>query len=205
MTAAARSARRIVPLREIIRKNAKPRAKKPAPSFPTALQLAQVTARLRSLVHAGEAAKVDCELAQLLVALGLDPASPAAWRDGFLMLAALYCGVGMPRRTNRNAEKLSGSDNFILLCQISRLTDQGLTQEQAINKLAAILKLKSGSSAIKRVETLRKRITAIKKKSARLEDVFGSASISTVEEALINLALAEVRKNKPAFYAVRIS
>jgi hypothetical protein len=100
---------------------------------------------------------------------------------------------------------LSGSDNFILLCQISRLTDQGLTQEQAINKLAAILKLKSGSSAIKRVETLRKRITAIKKKSARLEDVFGSASISTVEEALINLALAEVRKNKPAFYAVRIS
>jgi hypothetical protein len=129
-------ARRVIPW-ETVRRNAKPRPKKPTTSFPTVDQVDGVVAQLRTLVSTGEAAKVDDELTHLLEALGLDPASPAAPRDGFLLLAALYCGVGKPRRTNRNAEKLSANDDFVLLCEMSRLMKQGITQEQALHRLAA--------------------------------------------------------------------
>src|SRR6266436_3701613 len=78
------TARRVIPLRETVRKSAKPRAKKSTPSFSATNQLEQVISRLQTLVSTGEAEKVDEQLEQLLRSLGLDPASPAAWRDGFL-------------------------------------------------------------------------------------------------------------------------
>jgi hypothetical protein len=53
------TARRVIPPRDALRKGAKSRAKKPAPSFPTASQLEQVTTRLQTLVRTGEAQKVD--------------------------------------------------------------------------------------------------------------------------------------------------
>ncbi len=40
MTYPHNTARRVIPLREIVRRSAKPRAKKPTPSFPAADQLA---------------------------------------------------------------------------------------------------------------------------------------------------------------------
>src|SRR5712664_3483887 len=98
-------ARRIIPLRGRGARNVpQPRIKKPTPSFPTATQLEQIIAQLRTLLSTGEAEKVDDELERLLLSLGLDPASPTAWRDGFLLVGALHCGVGRPRRTNANAE-----------------------------------------------------------------------------------------------------
>src|SRR5262245_49264989 len=104
MTAAARSARHVIPLRGALRRNAKPRTNKPTPSFPTAHQLEQVRNRLQTLVSTGEAQKVAWQLEQLLQALGLDPASPDAYRDGFLLLACLHHDIGKPRRTNKNAK-----------------------------------------------------------------------------------------------------
>jgi hypothetical protein len=48
------TARRVLPMRETVRRSAKPRTKKPTPSFPTADQLEQVIAQLRTLVSSGE-------------------------------------------------------------------------------------------------------------------------------------------------------
>ncbi len=199
------TARRVIPLRETVRKSAKPRAKKSTPSFPATNQLEQVISRLQTLVSTGEAEKVDEQLEQLLRSLGLDPASPAAWRDGFLLLAALYCGVGKPRRTNRNAEKLSANDDFVLLCEMSRLMKQGITQEQALHRLAAdrsiaqALRLNPESSNVQHFETLKKRLGAMKKKFVGLESACGDVSIGTVEKALIDMAFVEVGKNKTRF------
>src|SRR5262249_28115229 len=116
---------------------------------------------------------------------------------GFLLLAALHHDVGKPRRTNRNAEKLVSGDDFVLLCEMSRLTKQGLSQEQAIAKLAGderkagLFRFKATSSKAQRVETLRKRVSAIKKNSTGLENIWGRQTITTVEKALTNLAFAE--------------
>jgi len=126
-------------------------------------------------VSTGEAQKVNGQLEQLLRSLGLDPASPVAWRDGFLLLACLHYDVGKPRRTNKNAQKFSADDDFALPYEMSRLTKQGMSPEEAINALASdpskadLLKLKSMSSQAQRVETLRKRLSAIKKKNVGLE------------------------------------
>ncbi len=197
----ARNTRRVAPLRG---GSAKPRTRKPTPSFPTAEQLDRVHDDLWTLVSAGEAEKVDGQLEQLIAAMRLDPSSPTAWRDGFLLLACLYCGVGKPFRTNKNAKKLSGNDDFFLLREVSRLMKHARSQEQAISMLAAdpamvsLLKL-TGGTKLQRVETLRKRLRAIIKKSRGLESTVGNLTISTVEKALINGLFAEVRKNKPAF------
>jgi hypothetical protein len=199
------TARRVIPLRDALRRNAKPRPKKPTTSFPTVDQVDGVVAQLRTLLITEEAAKVDDELQRLLQALGLDPASPTAFRDGFLLLGALHCGVGRPRRTNANAEKLSADDDWVLLHEMIRLKDQGCNQEQAIEKLASDpsktdpLKLKPTSSQEQRVEALSKRVSAMKKKSVGLENIWGTPSVTTVEEAPINQAIAEVGKNKRAF------
>jgi hypothetical protein len=201
------TARRVIPLRETVRRSAKPRAKKSTPSFPPADQVAQVITQLQTLLRTGEAAKVDGELKDLLQALGLDPESPAAWRDGFLLLGAMYCGIGKPRRTNTNAEKLSADDDWALLHEMIRLKDRGCNQEQAIGKLASdpsktdLLKFKATSSKAQRVEALSKRVSAMKKKSVGLENIWGTPSVTTVEEALINQALAEVGKTKVHFEA----
>jgi hypothetical protein len=202
-TAAARPDRRVVPLRKALRRSAKPRVK--APSFPTANKIEQVTSQLRALVETGEAQKVDSELKQLLIALGLDPANRDAWRDAVLLLGALHHDVGKPRRTNRNAEKLSGADNLALLHEMIRLRDQGLNEAQAVERLArdpskaTMFQFKATSSVAQRRETLRWRLREIKKNGTDLKDTFGSPSITTVEKALINLALAEVGRNKRRF------
>ncbi len=152
------------------------------------------------LVSTGDAAKVDGELEQLLIALGLDPASPAAWRDGFLLLACLHHGVGRPPRTNKNAEKLCSDDDLLLLREMIRLRGQGLNPEQAINKLASdqrkahLFKFKPTSSNAQRAEALRKRVKKIINQRLGWEALMGSPSVSTVEEALINLTVAEVEK-----------
>ena len=51
MTYPHNTARRVIPLREIVRRSAKPRAKKPTPSFPAADQLVddETRGRLREL------------------------------------------------------------------------------------------------------------------------------------------------------------
>jgi hypothetical protein len=201
---ATSTARRVIPLRDAIPRSAKPRAKKPAPSFPTAAQLEEVTSRLRTLVSTGEAQKADGELERLLIALGIDPTHHNAWRDGFLLLAALHCGVGKPRRTNKNAIKLSSADNMILLREMVQLMGQGLNEAQAVERLATdpskaeMFRFKPTSSIAQRRETLRWRLRGIKKTSSWLENIFGTPCLSTVEEALINLALAEVGRNQRA-------
>jgi hypothetical protein len=199
------TARRVVALRDAIRRSAKPRSKKPTSSFPTAEQLEQARARLQTLVHIGEADQVDGQLVQLLTALGIDPASPTAWLDGFLLLASLYCGVGTPRRTNTSAIKLSSADNMILLREMVQLMAQGLNEAQAMRRLAGdpskaeLLKLRPTSSVAQRVTTLRQRLCMIKNNSAGWEKLFGRPSITTVEKTLINLAVTEAVKNKPCF------
>lgn len=161
-------------------------------------ELEQLRSRLQTLLATGEAQKVDYELEELLRSLGLDPARPTAWRDGFLLLACLHYDVGKPRHTNKNAEKLCSDDNMILLREMIQLTSRGLTREQAIEKLASdqskahLFRFKSTSSATQRAEVLRKRLRAIKKKRVGWKNVWGSPSISTVEEALINRALYEI-------------
>lgn len=197
--------RRVIPLRDALRRKAKPRAEKSTPSFPTADQVDGVIAQLRTLLITKEAAKVDGELLKLLLSLGLDPASPTAFCDGFLLLGALHHGVGKPRRTNTNAEKLSADDDWALLHEMIRLKDQGCTKEQAIEKLAGdrskarLLKFTPTSSIAQRADALRKRMRAIRKKSVGLENLWGSPSVTTVEEALINLAFVQVRKNETRF------
>jgi len=105
-------------------------SKKPAPSCPTADDLAQLWAQLQTLVTLGEAHKVDGQLEQLLRSVGLDPASPTAWRDGFLLLACLHYDVGKPRRTNKNAKKPSLDDDMLLLREMVQLTSRGLTRSK---------------------------------------------------------------------------
>jgi len=200
------TARRVVPLRGRGARNvSQSRTKKPTPSFPTADQVEQVISQLQTLVSTGEAEKVDGELKRLLQALGLDPASPAAWRDGFLLFACLHYDVGKPRRTNKNAEKLSAGNDWVLLHEVIRLKDQGLNEAKAIEKLASdpskadLLKLKPMSSIAQRAEVLRKRLKKITNSALGWDALMGSPSVSTVEETLTNLILSEVRKNKPAF------
>jgi hypothetical protein len=178
------TAARVVHLRGRSARNVpQPRAKKQAPSFPTANQLAQVIAQLRTLVSTGEAPKVDGELDQLLRSMSLDPASPDAWRDAVLLLGALFCGIGKPRRTNKSAGKLSAAVDLVLLHEMIRLRDQGLSQEQAISRLAGdqskarLLKLKAMSTTAQRVEALSKRVSAIKKSTSGWK-VFGATYLS---------------------------
>jgi len=182
-------ARRIIPLRGRGARNVpQPRIKKPTPSFPTADQVEQVISQLQTLVSTGEAEKVDGELKRLLQALGLDPASPAAWRDGFLLFACLHYDVGKPRRTNKNAEKLSAGNDWVLLHEVIRLKDQGLNEAKAIEKLASdpskadLLKLKPMSSIAQRAEVLRKRLKKITNSALGWDALMGSPSVSTVEE-----------------------
>jgi hypothetical protein len=196
------TARRIIPLRRRSARNApKPRAKKPTQSFPTADQVAQIISQLWTLVGTGEAQKVDGQLEQLLVALGLDPASPDAFRDGFLLLACLRYGVGRPRRhTAKNAEKLCSGDNMILLREIIQLMGQGLNPGQAINKLAGdqrkahLFKFKPTSSNTQRADALRKRLKKITNASLGWDALMGSSTVTAVEEMLINRAFAGVEK-----------
>jgi len=177
-----------------------PRPKKPAPSCPTANELEQLRSRLQTLVSTGEAQRVDGELEQLLRSLGLDSASPTAWRDGFLLLACLHYDVGKPRRTNNNAQKITSRDDMAMLKEVIQLTGQGLTQEQAINKLASdpskahLFKFKQSSSKSQRAEAFRKRLSKIMKRTSGFEAIVGKPPESTVEEVLIDLALAEVEK-----------
>jgi hypothetical protein len=193
------TARRVIPLRDALRRNAKPRAKKPTASFPTADQIAQVITRLQMLISVGEAEKVDAELKHLLLSLGLNAADPDAWRDGFLMLAALHHDVGRPRR-NLNAAKLSTDENWVLLMEVIRLKDQGLTQGQAIEKLAGdrsktrLFKFTPMSSIGQRAEVLRQRLKKIINSQLGWDALMGNPSVTTVEKALINLAIGEVKK-----------
>jgi hypothetical protein len=90
-----------------------PRTKK-LPSSPTVDQLDNLRTRLQTLVSVGDPKKVDKQLEQLVSALGLDPTSPTAWRDGFVLLACLHYDIGKPPRTNKNAEKLSSADDLRL-------------------------------------------------------------------------------------------
>jgi DNA-binding transcriptional MerR regulator len=198
------TARRIVPLWDAVRKRAAA-SKKPAPSFPTADQIDQVREQLWTLVRAGDPKQVDGQLEELLLTLGLDPESPTAWRDGFLLLAYLHYDLGKPPRTNKNATKMFADDDMILLREVIRLIGHGLSQEQAIAKLASdqdkahVFKFKPTSSNAQRTDALRKRLNKIAKATSGFEGVFGKPPESTVEEALLNMALAEFRKNKPAF------
>lgn len=198
-----------------------PRPKKPAPLCPTANELEQLRSRLQTLVSTREAQRVDGELEQLLRSLGLDPASPTAWRDGFLLLASLHYDVGKPRRTNVNAQKLSGSDDLLLLREIIQLMGQGLNEDQALKKLVGdrqkehLFKFKPSSSDKQRIETLRKRLDRIKRRAGRadgwLRNAFGKPPESIVEEVLMNLItcealkLVEARKNETGNCSVRNS
>jgi hypothetical protein len=185
-------------MRETLRRSAKLRAKKPAPAAPTPDQIVQLIKRLWTLVATKEAQKVDGELEHLLQSLGVDPANPTAWRDGFLILACLHHGVGRPRRTNENAKKLSVDDDFVLLCEMSRLEKQGLTPEQAIEKLASdqtkadLFKFKATSSNAQRAEVLRKRLNKIIDSGVGWEALCGNLTRTTVEEVLTNLVMGEV-------------
>jgi hypothetical protein len=125
-------------------------------SFPAADQLEKLRTRLQTLVSVGDPKQVDRQLEQLLLSLGLDPTSPTAWRDGFLLLACLHYDVGEPPRTNKNAEKLSGSDDLLLLREIIQLMGRGLSEWQAIRELVGDrskeppLKFKASSSKMQR-------------------------------------------------------
>jgi hypothetical protein len=79
-------------------------------SFPAADQLEKLRTRLQTLVSVGDPKQVDRQLEQLLLSLGLDPTSPTAWRDGFLLLACLHYDVGEPPRSSwvRPAMKFLG-------------------------------------------------------------------------------------------------
>jgi hypothetical protein len=179
------------------------RPKKPAPPWPTANELEQLRSRLQTLVSTGEANRVDGELEQLLRSLGLDPASPTAWRDGFLLLACLHYDVGKPRRTNKNAKNLSTDDNVVLCREMIQLMGRGLTEPQAIKELAGdrrkehLFKFKPLSSTKQREQTLQKRLDKIKEASRGdtwLRDVIGKPPESIVEDALLNLVLCEAMK-----------
>jgi DNA-binding transcriptional MerR regulator len=176
------------------------RTKKSAPMFPTADQIEKLRTRLQMLISVGDPQKVDKQLEQLLLSLGLDPTSPTAWRDGFCLLACLHYDIGKLPRTNKNAEKLSSADDLLLLREIFQLRGRGLTVEQAIKELVSdrskerLFKFKPLSSKAQRVETLRKRLDKIKKVSRGdtwLRNVFGKPPESIVEDALMNLYLAE--------------
>jgi hypothetical protein len=182
---------------------AMPRTKKSVPSSPAAGELDRLRTRLQTLVSVGDAQKVDRQLEQLLLSLGLDPTSPTAWRDGFCLLACLHYDIGKPPRTNNNAAKLSQADNLILLREVVQLMGRGLNEWQAINELAGdrrkaqVFKFTVSSSKAQRAETLQKRLTKIKNAGrghAPFSNIFGKPPESIVEDVLMNLYLAEARK-----------
>lgn len=179
-----------------------PRTKKSALSFPTADQIEKLRTRLQTLVSVGDPQKVAKQLEQLLLSLGLDPTSPMAWRDGFVLLACLHYDVGKPPRTNKNAEKLSGDDDLLLLREIIRLMGRGFTEPEAIKELAHdrtkeyLFKFKPTSSNKQREQALQKRVDKIEKRSSGddwIHSVFGKPPDSIVEEVLMHLYLAEAR------------
>jgi hypothetical protein len=179
------------------------RTKKSAPSFPTADQIEKLRTRLQTLVSVGDPQKVDKQLELLLLSLGLDPASPTAWREGFCLLACLHYDIGKPPRTNQNARKLSSADNLALLREMIQLRSRGLDEGQALKQLVRdrrkehLFKFKPSSSTAQREETLKARLDKITKASSPdtfLYDVFGTPPESIVEDVLMNLCLAEVMK-----------
>lgn len=182
-----------------------PPLKKSAPSFPTADQFEQLRTRLSTLVSVGDPKKVDGQVEQLLLSLGLDPTSPTAWRDGFYLLACLHYDIGKSPRTNRNAQKLLSDDNLVLIRETIQLMGRGLTEGQAIKELAGdrrkehLFKFKPLSSTRQREQTLQKRLDKIKEASREdtwLLNVIGKAPDSIVEEVLLNLVMCEAMKAK---------
>jgi DNA-binding transcriptional MerR regulator len=173
-----------------------PCTKKSAPSSPAAGELDRLRTRLQTLVTVGDPQQVDKQLEQLLMALGLDPASPTAWRDGFCLLACLHYDIGKPPRTNTNAEKMYRDDDLLLIREMIQSRDRGLNQDQAIKVLVSnqskeqLFKFKTLSSKTQRIETLRKRLKKIKRASrgdAVFRDIWGKLPESIVEEVLMNL------------------
>jgi hypothetical protein len=80
------------------------------------------------------------QMQDLLRRLGVDPSQPDAWRRGFWLLAVCHHGVGhiawYPRRTSRNAARWTPEHDYDLLCQVTRLKAEGLSERGAIAKIA---------------------------------------------------------------------
>ena len=110
---------------------------------------------LRSLVNEAQAGQPDADaglvvalrrrnsdqMKDLLRRLGVDPSQPDAWSKGFFLLAYYHHGVGhlawYPRRTNKNAAKWKPTHDLDLLREVFLLRERGLSERNAIKKLAA--------------------------------------------------------------------
>jgi hypothetical protein len=86
-------ARRAILLLEALRRSPKPHANAAA-WFPTTDQIERAIKDLQALIDAEEEAMLDSNQEELLRSLGLDPASPDAWRNEFELLARQHCGAG---------------------------------------------------------------------------------------------------------------
>jgi hypothetical protein len=81
------------------------------------------------------------QLIDLLRRLGIDPSQSDAFKKGFLQLALNHYGVGRLAwhrpRTNRNAAIWTANDDLNLLMEVTRLKAIGLSELQAIQKIAS--------------------------------------------------------------------
>lgn len=81
------------------------------------------------------------QLLELLRCLGIDPSDRRAWEKGFYLLAFCHHGAGQisvyQSRTNRNAAKWTPSHDYLLLREVMIFTRNGLSERDAVKKLAA--------------------------------------------------------------------
>lgn len=148
------------------------------------------------------------QLIDLLQSLGVDPLRPDAWARGFLLLAIYHHGVShiawSPLRTNRNATTWTPENDFNLLREITISQGRGLSQRQAVKRLAADRTkwqlfpyqpkghFVTGSEQRKREAALWARLRAIVKRSRgrSLLDLFGLSeqpATNSIEDTLRRL------------------
>jgi hypothetical protein len=80
------------------------------------------------------------QFVQLLRALGGDPNDANFWQNAFLKLARIHHNLGglvhRQRSTPANATAWTAKDEYILLCGVYALTQQGKTEREAIRSIA---------------------------------------------------------------------
>jgi hypothetical protein len=117
-----------------------PRTKKSAPS---ADQLEQDLILLSNKLPQ-ELLKLK-PLVKILQAVGVDPASPDAWRLAAFMTVSLYDGIRRirprreirPRRAVRSAAKWAETHDIALMLEVVDLLKQDISEREAIKRIAA--------------------------------------------------------------------
>jgi hypothetical protein len=84
--------------------------------------------------------RTNSQLTQLIEQLGLDPAAPDCWRDGFIRLAKLHHNVGRLihrwTRKHNNAAEWTIAEQIELLWRVADFQRQGKSEREAVELVA---------------------------------------------------------------------